>query len=219
MTITWSPELRQVRCNPELRNFVASAARTGTGREQRVYRDAGFWEIKYGEFRINDGPAILAYRAMMARLRQGEEIIAKVTDLAICEGQEPILVSAPAALRATTIQIDGIAAELKAGHHFTIVDRLYRVTEVDAQTETIVGLVIGTHDGETWDDDDTWSDSGDFASTIKFLPPLRAAVSTDDLVEFDDLKCLCVLKDMSDGDLDLEYGRFGGPSFTLIESI
>ena len=218
MAFPMSTQLRYVRCSPELRNFTASGGRTGTGREQRVYRDAGFWEFVYGEFRINDEASALAYRAMMGRLRQGEEIIARVTDYFICEGQGPVRVTSPAAARATTVQIQGVEAELRPGHHFSIGNRLYRVTDVTAQSEEIVGLVTGTYDGDTWDDADVWVDDPSVSSSIKFLPPLRSAVAAGATVEFENLKCLCVLKDMSDGDLDLDLGRFGSPSFTLIES-
>lgn len=219
MSFPWPDNLTQVRCNPELRNFTASGGRTGTGREQRVYRDAGFWEIRYGEFRINSDETILSYRAMIARLRQGEEIIARVTDLAICKGQEPIRVTADAGLRATSVMIGGVAADLKPGHHISIDDRLYRVTQINSQVEALIGLVVGIQTGQVWQDADFWEDLSDIASSVSFLPPLRAPVAENTLVEFDDLTCTCVLKDMSDGDLDLEYGRYGGPSFTLIESI
>ncbi|CZT36126.1 hypothetical protein [Rhizobium sp. 9140] len=218
MTITQSAALTLVSCNPELRNFVASGGRTGTGRQQNVFRDAGFWEIGVA-FRTNNKASVLAYRAMIARLRQGEDILVSLVDLYCLEGEAPSKILAPAARRATTVQVEGVAADLEPGHHITIQNRLHRVTEVLAQTETIIGTVLGAHDGSTWADGSTWVDEGDFTSSIKFLPPLRAAIAANTLVEFDDLKCLCVLKDMGDGDLDLDLGRFGSPSLTFIETI
>lgn len=219
MTIAWDSSLRQARCNPELRNFVASGGRSGTGREQRVYRDAGFWEITYGEFRINDQASALAYRAMMARLRQGEEIVAKIPDYFTCQGQDPIRVVVSAPARATSIQIEGVDAELLPGHHFSTGNRLYRVTEITDQTEASIGVVTGTYNSDTWDDGDVWVDDPSIVTTLKFIPPLRSAVAANALVKFDDLKCICVLKDMGDGDLDTDLNRVASPSFTLIESI
>lgn len=219
MAIVFDDDLKPQACNAELRNFHKSGGRTATGREQRVFGDAGFWEISYRSIPMRGRrDRVLAYRAMIARLRQGEEIVARVFDLFRCKGQEPLRIASAAAMRATSITIEGIDADLLPGHHFTIGNRLHRVTEVTAQSEKATGVVTGTYTGEAWTDADIWVDEPAVSSTVKFLPPLRSAVAADALVEFDDLKCLCVLKDMSDGDLDLDLGRFGSPSFTLIES-
>ncbi len=219
MAIAFDDDLKPQACNAELRNFHKSGGRSATGREQRVFGDAGFWEISYRSMPMRARrDRVLAYRATIARLRQGEEIIAKVFDLFRCIGQGPASVVANASQRATTIMINGVDAELQPGHHFSIGYRLYRVTEIADQTETPIGVVTGTYTGDTWDDSDVWVDDPIITSTIKFLPPLRAAAVAGATVDFENLKCLCVLKDMSDGDLDLELGRFGSPSFTLIES-
>ncbi|MBS7543029.1 hypothetical protein [Ancylobacter oerskovii] len=100
-----------------LKGLVSSGGRVADGREQRVQDDVGFW---------NRAQA-LAYRAMLTRLRTGEEILVKVFD---AYGPEHTGAAVPpsaslteaAALRATSLNISTFGQMLTDGRPF-ILDR------------------------------------------------------------------------------------------------
>lgn len=224
MTVTWPSVLKARSWNAHLRNMVASGGRSPTGRDQRVYSDAGFWEISIAGIRIHNREEAVAYRALVARLRAGEDIIVPLCDLYQAVGSQSLdasaSLSANAALRTTTLALTVSGVDVAAGHHMTIGDRLHLVTQVlsgPASPPLLNQLVSDS----AWSDALPWADTvaGSATYSIKILPPLRADLSAGEPVRFRDLLVRCVLKEPGDGDLDLDLGRFGAPSLTFIESL
>lgn len=223
MTITWSELLRARSSDAHLRNFARSGGRSLSGREQRAFSDAGFWTIVKSGLVINTRERAAAYRAMIARLRQGEDILVPLCDLYTPLGSRlataSSVLAADAALRATGVSLIVSGLDLAAGHYFSIGDRLHLVTEIvsgPSEPPLINQLVSDS----AWSDALPWADAvaGGSAYTVRILPPLRAAAPAGTAASFSDLKLRCELQDLAAGDLDLDLGRFGTPSLTFIES-
>lgn len=224
MTVTWPSVLEARSWNANLRNNMASGGRTPTGRDQRVFSDAGFWEISIADIRVHNREEAAAFRAMAARLRASEDILLPLPDAYAAVGAKSndavITLSAGASLRATQIGLTVKGVDIQPGHYFTIGDRLHLVTEIVSgpSAPPIVNQLVSD---SPWSDDLAWADAvaGTSAYTIKFLPPLRADYDSGEAVRFRDLIVRCVIKDPNDGDLDLDLGRLGTPSLTFIESL
>lgn len=224
MTVTWPRVLKARSWNAHLRNMMASGGRSATGRDQRVYSDAGFWEISITGIRIHNREEAAAYRAMVARLRAGEDILVPLCDVYQAIGARSAsavaALSANASLRATTLALTVSGVDVQAGFHMTVGDRLHLVSQV-LSGPTVPPLVNQLVSDAPWSDSLPWADavSGSAAYSVKILPPLRADLSADEPVRFRDLLVRAVLKDPSDGDLDLDLGRFGAPSLIFNESL
>ncbi len=225
MTIAaWPAVLKPRNCSPpELRNAARGGGQSFTGVEQRVFSDAGRWEITY-EVPVSTRAQQLAWRAMVARLRSGEDILLTIFDkfrpAGVPGGAWGAAVSTDAALRATTVHLVTVNVRVEAGVHFSIGQRLYRVVSVVAQTPATSISDWLTSDSP-WSDSGVWVDdasSGGAAYEVKILPPLRAEADSGTAVEFEDLVCLCTLADASGGDLSLDLGRFATPSITFAEA-
>lgn len=224
MAVTWPTALVPRRCDPELRNFVRSGGRSMTGREQRVYSDAGFWEVTLTGIRINTPEKVRMWRALIARLRQGESIALKVFDRSAAQGarheRAVAFVAAAAPPRSTSISLAVGGMEVDAGSYFTIADRFYQVTQVASGGESD-DFFSFLDDGEPWQDNLAWSDAAPQARSVvlNFLPPLRLAAVPGDAVEFSDLTMLGELASVSDGDLSLDLLRLGTASLTIRETL
>ena len=223
--ISW-PEILIPRSNPhDLRNMAATGGRTGSGREQRVFNDAGYWEIGFNSVPIRTRAQALAWRAMVSKLRTGEAILVKIYDKWFADGANGVVqearVGANAALRATTMMLTTINLELEPGVEFSIGQRLYRITEVTSH-DPAEAIADWLTTGSPWDDvDGIWVDApmnGSASWTVKILPPLRAAAAAGAEADFRDRVCLCVIDDVGGGGLDLDLARFADPSITLIEA-
>ncbi|KRE00083.1 hypothetical protein ASE63_08245 [Bosea sp. Root381] len=135
MTITWNSALRARAGEPVLRNLAATGGRSPTGREQRVIGDAGFWHVPLTGLVVNTREKAAAYRAMLARLRQGEEMIFALCDMyrapgALAVGSSVTIADATAP-RATTINLFAGGVTIAPGYHFSLGgDRLHLITEV-----------------------------------------------------------------------------------------
>lgn len=225
MTIeTWPAGLKARIWDPQLRNLAASGGTSPTGRTQRVFGDAGFWEIKVSGIVVRDRATAAAFRALVARLRAGEDILLPVRDCYLPVGSRMRNAAAsfvgPAALRTTQISLNVAGVAVEVGHHLTVGDRLHLVTEVvsgPSKPPFLNQLVSRS----PWSRAVPWSSAvaGSASYTLKILPPLRAAQAGGAAAKFRDLRLRCVLKDPNDGDLDLDLGRFGAPSLTFIESL
>lgn len=224
MTITWPAALEARRCNPNLRNSFKSGGRSISGIESRVVSDAGYWEVSISEIMVSDRSEARAYRAMAARLRDGEAIILSIPDAYVPVGADSSAASASvasaASLRATQMTIKVSGVDVEDGHHFSIGDRLYLITEIVSGpvSAPMVNPVIT--DTEWFDE--PWTDDGASASAqyqIKFRPPLRETAPVGTAIRFTDLTLRCVVKDAADtaSDLDLDLGRLGSPSVTFVE--
>lgn len=228
MTITWNPILRARAGEPVLRNLAASGGRSPTGREQRVTWDAGFWHVPLTGLVVNTREKAAAYRAMLARLRQGEDIIFPLCQRYLAPGARDIgasvTVADASALRATKINLLATGLTIAPGYYFSLGgDRLHLITEIYAGPgEDPDSSPWLPAPASPWADDPSspWLGSGrpDASWAVKIIPPLRAAVSGGAAANFKDLRLRCVLQDLSDGDLDLDLGRFGSPSLPFIES-
>lgn len=225
MTVSWPAVLEARSWNANLRNMMASGGRSSTGRDQRVFSDAGFWEISISGIRIRNREEATAFRAMVARLRAGEDILVPLPDMYAPLGSRTngaaAYLDADAPLRATEIRLTATGAEITAGSYFSMGDRLYLVTDVVSGPATPLLLNQIATDSK-WSDSLPWSDA--VAGTIGYqsvraLPPLRSAYAAGTDVRLRDLLVRCVLKDPSDGDLDLDLGRFGTPSLNFIETL
>lgn len=224
MTITWPSALKARGWNAHPRNMMATGGRSATGREQRVYSDAGFWEVAVSGIQIRNREQAAAYRALIARLRAGEDILVPVRDRyqAIGAGSAAavITLSANAALRSTQIPLTATGVDIKPGYHFTIGDRLHLVTDVvsgPGAPPFVNQFVTGGPISSSVPFVSAVAASASY--TVKILPPLRADLSAGEPARFRDLLVRCVLKDPNDGDLDLDLGRLGAPSLTFIESL
>lgn len=162
----------------------------------------------------------------MARLRQGEEVIFPLCQIYLADGARNAASSATIAgshpLRSSKLAIfsDGIA--LEPGYYFSLGgERLHLITDVTPPGEDPVG--------GPWVDDGTspWASSqspwapGRPAGSwlVSIVPPIRATVVDGSIVDFKNLRLRCVPQEISDGDLQLDLGRFGSPNLTLIESL
>lgn len=223
MTIpAWPDALKMLRCSPNLRNAAAGGGRNIFGGEQAVISDAGVWEIKV-ECLVNSLASSTAYRALIARLRQKEDILLTIMNRFPPHGAwmdaSSAELAADAALRATQISVDVTGIDVQAGAWLTIDNALYTVTSVVSGPGS--PPLINPVANDTQFFDEPWVDAADAEATyaLKILPPLRNAAASGTVVALRDLVVRCVLKDLDDGDLDMEGGRTGRPSLTFIESL
>jgi hypothetical protein len=222
MTINWPASLKARSMNPHPRGLSRSGGRSINGSEQRVASDAGYWALTVSGMVIRSRETAAAYRSLIARLRMSEPVIVPVCDLyrpvGSGLGSSEIWVASNAALRATTLALAVSGIDVQAGHHLTIDGRLYLITEV-IYGPTIAPLENRLVLDEPWADNVPWTDAASAAATyqVKVFPPMRAAVASGTAVSFRNLTMIARLEDMASGDLDLDLGRFGTPSLSLIE--
>lgn len=221
MSFPWPAVLIPRAPKIELRNSAIGGGRSLSGAEQRAFSDAGRWELTYSDVPTYRREQILAWRATIARLRAGEQAVAKVYDLQLADGARETysaVAGAAAAARSTSITVNTSNIVFEPGTHFCIGDRLYRVTAVtDA---SLLALWQQISEGQPWDDSLVWWDDpadGAGIQTLQFLPPLRAAVASGAALRAHDLTLLCQIASLDDGDLDLDLGWHATPSITLIE--
>ena len=220
MTFASPATLQMRRCNAHLRNFAASGGATITGVERRVFSGAGVWEIVLEEIRVWNAAQAWAYEAMLARLRQGEDMVLTLPPGPyLAPFSAAPLLTANAALGATTLNVSGLNADTTAGQKFSIGNRLHQITSVVSEVKADNALVTSITGGDPWPASGHWLDGAAVTSQLTILPPLRAAITTGAACDFKNLRATVRLKDMTDGDLSLDLGRFGSPSLTLFESI
>lgn len=183
----------------------------------------GLWSIEFGPSSLWNRETFMAWRALEAASANGarpmivpladrrhQPITPQLSatpfdDLSLWDdtvewdqAEVEAIVTSPALLRATSLSFDFTApTPLVGGEHFSILHggnkgwRLYRVTEV-------VSGGLG---------------SGD-ATTIRFMPPLRASVATDTALNFDSPRCVCNAPSGLAAVLDmLRFGSSSGASF------
>lgn len=222
MSFDWNPILRARAGEPVLRNAAATGGRSATGREQRVIGDAGFWAVPMRSIVVNTRERAAAYRAMAARLRQGESVILRICDAYVprwarSKAAKAVLIGA-APLRSTQIGLTVTGMDVQAGHYLSFGDRLHLVTEIvsaPAEPPLVNPLVLDEPFHEPWTD----NVSAPATFVVKILPPLRAALPAGTAASFSDLRLRAEIEDLNAGDLDLDLARFGSPSLTFIESV
>ncbi|MCS0501629.1 hypothetical protein [Ancylobacter mangrovi] len=223
MTINWPSSLKPSQItDPELVASYATGGRTSNGLEQRVLSDAGYWRLSY-TFPIRTRQQVLAWRAMVSRMKAGEAVVATVYDMFLAGGALGALkgaVTGAAPAGATTLALMVRNLYLDEGVRFSIGDRMYQVTQVLAyhQADSIPDWLST---GAPWRDDGVWYDSpylGLADVTISILPPLREAVVEGQFADFANLRLLCWPEDLSSIPLDLDLGKFADPTLTLVEA-
>lgn len=225
MAFPWPEILKPRTISHEIRNAAKSGGQGLEGGEQRVFSPGSArWQIRYEGIAVNDRSSALAWWSLVDRLRSGEEVVATVYNLWRADGATGPEPAAAAAddYAAGVVQM-GIAASgltLEPGVMFSAGDRLYRITRIVSETASLSLVDIILSDDKTWSDTAEWLEdgTGGTAYTVRFLPPLREAVDVGAALDFVNLKCLCVLDAMTDGDLSLDLGRFGSPSLPLREA-
>jgi hypothetical protein len=222
MTIAAVPAVLTTRVSkPELRNFSKGGVPTETGRMQRTFSDAGFVEVVVTFPRIRPGAEANAYKAMVARLRSGEDIL-----LDFCNPDRPpsadestatAELTAAVDLRETTISITVDAIIIGEGNWFSIGDRAHMITRIVSAPEDPQGLGPLERDSPLNDPDPLlYSGATEGAYTVEVLPPMRDDYDASEPVKFDDLAIRVVMKDPREGDLDRD-GRRGSAAITFIE--
>lgn len=224
MTIPWPSALVPARCNPNLRNFSASGGRTFTGREQRVFSDAGFWIIDMQRIAVTERRRRYAYDVLLSKLRQGESVIVPIFDqyaaVGVSSPGSSATMSANAALRETTIGITVSGIDVQPGVRFSIGARLHLITDILSGPD-VPPLENQAALDSPWSDETPWVDavSQSAAYSVKIIPPLRADTPSGTALNFATPALICVPLNIQDGDLDLDIGRYGFPSMTFVESI
>jgi hypothetical protein len=113
------------------------------------------------------------------------------TGFALAQPSSPVQVAAARGASSVRVLAADFNGAMTAGVFFSINDHLYVVTD--------------------------WEEDGDDIA-LTFKPPLRAAVTVDDLVEFD-ARAVWVLDADDMGKMPLRLGRFGEVELTLTEAL
>lgn len=161
------------------------------------------------------------WRAMVARLRQGEEIRLRWRDPNAPAGVRSgatVTFDGAHDLGATEIDLHVTGLALSRGTFFSISNRLYEVTEI------VSGAPIATNPfstpGAVWDDRRIWGSGTPgavTATTVKILPPLRDDIADEAVASVDWLRLLAELDDINSGDLDLDFDKFGTATIAFNE--
>lgn len=221
--IAWPSALRARSMNPHPRSRVVSGGRSLAGIEQRVASDAGYWSLSIDGIRVNTRERAAAYRWLISRLRADDEVVVPVCDVYKPVGARgtasSITLSSSAALRATTLALTVSGVDIEVGHYFSIANKLYMIDAIlSGPTDSLLINPIAT---DTNFLDEPWTDSvsGSVAYSVSIFPPLRSSASSGAAVTFNNLAMTCRLDDISSGDLELDLGRFGSPSLSLVEAL
>lgn len=199
MAITWPAAAVPRQCVPKLANFAASGPRSGAGKRQLVYSDAGLWKVDYREIVLTNHEAATSYLAALARLRTGESV-----NLPIFTAYPPLGADTPGrsveldgahALRATTVNVTTVHVTMAPGVYFSLGTALHQVTEVTS----------GPGGGG----------SGNYA--VKVLPPLRYTYTSGQAVRVNTPLLRCVLEDLSVGDPEFDRAGHAFPSLSFVE--
>lgn len=211
-----------IKFNPELRSLSISGGITLSGAERRVIHGAPRWEFSV-QLALRTSAQILAYRAWITRLRQGENVMLPVYDKQRASNfGTPNGTSVGAAVKGAVVinaEILGTVS-VSLGHRFSIGNNLYQILDnTPGGAGAPLGTILAITGGETWDDTDIWVDNLDFDLGLVISPPLRAAVSAGSTLNFNDLKCRCILKNVDEGDFDPQAMKTGVVSLTFVEEI
>lgn len=212
-----------LRCDANLRNFVKRGPRSASGREQRVYSDAGYMTITY-QWRLRTPQQVRAYRRMIARLRTGEEMYAQLFERsapssALVDGAEAEFKLA-GSLRDTQITMYATGVNVQEGSYIGIANRLHLITQIVSGPES-ADLFNPVSNDVPWDDGAPWSDGNPNQQTwvVKVLPPLRSGYDVGTAIKFTGITLVGVIEDPAQGDTDLDLIKRGAVSLTIIESI
>lgn len=223
MAITWPDVLVPQRATAHVRSTAASGGRTGTGQRQLVFSDAGFWEVTLSGIVVRTRAQVNAYRALLARLRQGENVAVPTFDrwwpLGADSDTSAVTINSAVTARQTQISLASSGVAIEAGSKFSIINRLHEITEI-VSGPTNPPFQNPIANDAPFRDEQPWVDDVDNTKnyTVRISPPLRFDYTSGQSVNFFSTRVNCVLENLLDGDLELEAGRVGYPSLTFIES-
>ena len=210
---------------PHLRNVAKSGGPGLEGGEQRVFSPGSVrWEIRYDNVKVTTRAETLAWIATVDRLRAGEEVIAPISNRWRADrffgAEASAACSGACAAGAAEMDIAASGITLAAGMMFSTENRLYRISRIVAEVESLSLVDIILSDDREWSDSAEWVEDGSAGAvyTVRILPPLRQSLADGAALDFQTLTCLCVIDDMASGDLSLDLGRIGTPSLALREA-
>ncbi len=183
------------RVNVDVFAPSVSPGRSFAGFEQLIQPDAGHWRITFGEIPIRTMAHALEWRRIEGALQGRNGVVC----VPVYEGklsETPIVttVSSDWGIGETTVDIEQTAGEdIRAGMHFSVDDRLYRINRIDSTDGDVSQVVI-------------W-------------PPLREALADGATANFNTPTCRCRLERDDSMDVDLELLRFARPSVTFVEDV
>lgn len=222
MVMTWSSQLRSRARNPHLRSGFRSGGRSLSGIEQRVVGDP-YWELAISGIKVSNAGEALAYRSLIAGLREGEAVIVPVCDAYLPVGSagngSAAVMAANAPLRATEISLNVSGMDLQAGHYLSLGGERLHLIKAVVSAPSAPPYLNQVATDSPWDDRVPLADAVAAVATyvVKITPPLRAAAPVGTPVAMRDLRLRCVIRDAADGDLELDLGRLGRPTLTLVE--
>lgn len=220
MTIRWPCDaLQAVNVSFDIAARSLAAPASVSGVTQVVSSDAGVWKATLGGVVVRNRDHVLAFRAIAALLegRLGTILVplcsayqpkpanwrdlydpiphdddAAFDDDALYAGSSIVVFCATAVpARAVSMTVKVVAAgDIQPGQHFSVEERLYRITAYDATSRTMT-----------------------------FRPPLREAVAAGTELNFDDPVCRMRLAGDDEMDLELQMRRRAEPSVNFIEAL
>lgn len=222
MVEAWHSEHIPISCTPELTNFSKSGGITATGRMQRTFSDAGYWVVSYEGISLKNRQSVLAWDNMIAALRQGDSVDARIyldnKPTGAGDTNSSAAITLAAALRSSQIEFDVTGIDIIRGDRFSIGTSYYRIQNIISTTATIGVWNPVSGDEIIWNDDIPWYDAiSSVNAVVDILPPLRQAVSISDSLEFDSPILRCVPVDMKTGLRKAKYGINSKVSIILRE--
>lgn len=181
--------------NVEVVSSTVSPGRSFTSREVVVQPDAGRWRITLRDIPIRDRPDAFLWRQIASALNgRNNPILVPVYEAPL--SGTPIAVTALHAhsIGATQLDLSQTAgADIRAGMHFWDGTWLYRVKRVVNENDAL--------------------------KTITIFPPLRAALTTSQSLDFNDPYCRCRLEADSGMDSTLGLLRFADQTVSFVEDV
>lgn len=225
MTIRW-PEtvLRPQTVAFDIAPRSIAGGASVAGNTQVVSSGAGIWVTQFNNVVVNNRQSVIAWRAVQTLLegRVGTILVPRCSDYQPIYGDSndlglvsavphsdgtyfsddagyigsgsSVTASAGAAVGATSMSFAiAYAGTIQPGQDFSIGERMYRLKTV------------------------TYTSAS--AASVTFSPPLRDAVVSGDIVEFDDPVCRMRLASDNEMDLILDGRKFSAPSVRFVEDV
>jgi hypothetical protein len=201
-----------------VKNEADAGPKNRRGRQQRVFSDAGYLELVLADMPLSTPEHVRQYRSMLAKLRQGEEVIVDTFDM-----NKPDLAEDPTAeitligdhdVYTSTLAVTIEVVELDEGSVISDGEHSYMV----------LGVQEGSGDDNwisgpgPWDDTEFWDDGG-VSSLIRIAPPTRLDYDDGKIFYATGLRFRGYLADLSQGEVSLSFGRWGHGTLTITESI
>lgn len=182
--------------NVEVVSQTVSPGRSFTGIEQIIQPDAGFWRITYSGIPIRNKAHALQWRETESALNgRNNPVMVPLYEAKLSSTPVVAVVvdDKPIGAAAGITLFQSAGETITAGMHFQAGDYAYRIKRV--------------------------VDEDDGLTTVTIFPPLRQAISADDVLDFNDPHCRCRLERDDGMDVNLELLRFASPSVSFVEDV